>query len=92
MKVLRKKIGTSLTWLTVMLLCTCALVIMIRGLGLVEGYDFGAGAYYYADIPGFETMINDRAYQSELPLWLYILLFWGWGALMYRLWCWMDRK
>ena len=28
-----------------------AVWIMANQLGLVEGYDFGAGAYYYADIP-----------------------------------------
>ena len=66
--------------------------IMARGLGLVEGLDFGAGAYYYADIPDFEKYVRDDAYASTLPLWLAILLFLGWGALMYLLWRWIDRR
>jgi hypothetical protein len=61
-------------------------------LGLVEGYDFGAGAYYYADIPGFEKIMNDEAYKTSVPVWAHILLFLGWGWLMYRLWVWIDSR
>lgn len=68
-----------------------ALLIMVRGLGLVDSLDFGAGAYYYADIPGFEKYVRNDAYDSHLPLWLATLLFLGWGALMYALWKWVDR-
>lgn len=68
-----------------------AVFIMAKGLGLVDGLDFGAGAYYYADIPGFEKYVRDDAYDSHLPLWLAITLFLGWGALMYGLWKWVDR-
>ena len=69
-----------------------ALWIMARGLGLVEGLDFGAGAYYYADIPEFEKYVRSDAYDSQLPLWLAILLFLAWGALMYLLWIWIDKR
>ena len=69
-----------------------ALWIMARGLGLVEGLDFGAGAYYYADIPDFDKIVRGDAYDSRLPLWLAILLFLAWGALMYGLWVWIDRR
>ena len=31
--------------------------IMANGLGLQEGLDFGAGAYYYADIRDFEKYL-----------------------------------
>ena len=70
----------------------CSIVIVTLRLGLVEGYDFGAGAYYYADIPGFEKIINDEAYSTSVPMWVHILLFLGWGWLMYRLWVWMDSR
>ena len=30
-----------------------ALYIMAHGMGLIDSLDFGAGAYYYADIPEF---------------------------------------
>ena len=69
-----------------------ALYIMANRLGLSESYDFGAGAYYYADIPGFESVVRDDAYRTEVPLWVHIVLFLGWGWLMYRLWVWIDSR
>lgn len=69
-----------------------AVFIMVRGLGLAPEYDFGAGAYYYADIPDYEKIVRDDAYVSGLPLWAAILLFLAWGALMYLLWIWIDRR
>lgn len=83
------KIATAVLVVAVLLL---ALWIMSRGLGLVEGLDFGAGAYYYADIPDFEKIVRTDAYDSHLPLWLAILLFLAWGALMYLLWIWIDKR
>ena len=83
------KIATAVLAVAVLLL---ALWIMARGLGLVEGLDFGAGAYYYADIPEFEKYVCTDAYDSHLPLWLAILLFLAWGALMYLLWIWIDKR
>lgn len=70
----------------------CSIVIVTLRLGLVEGYDFGAGAYYYADIPEFEKIMNDEAYRTSVPVWVHILLFLGWGWLMYRLWIWIDSR
>ena len=64
---------------------------MLKGLGLQDSLDFGAGAYYYADIPGFDKYVRDDAYDSQLPTWLAIVLFLLWGALMYALWKWVDR-
>lgn len=69
-----------------------AVYIMAHGLGLSDSLDFGAGAYYYADIPGFERFINGDAYQSPVPMWVLIVLFLAWGYLMYRLWMWIDKK
>ena len=69
-----------------------AVFIMLRGLGLAPDYDFGAGADYYADIPDFEKHVGEGAYQSGLPLWAAILIFLGWGVLMYLLWIWIDRR
>ena len=85
----------ALKWITLIAagaVVLAAVYIMARGLGLVPEYDFGAGAYYYADIPDFEKHVGDGAYQSGLPLWAAILLFLGWGALMYLLWIWIDRR
>ena len=85
----------ALKWITLIAagaVVLAAVYIMARGLGLVPEYDFGAGAYYYADIPEFERVVRDDAYRSGLPLWAAVLLFLGWGALMYLLWIWIDRR
>ena len=69
-----------------------AIILMAGQAGIVKGYDFGAGAYFYADIPGFEKIINDDIFESSVPLWVHIALFLAWGCLMYRRWVWIDRK
>jgi len=66
--------------------------IMARRLGLNPDLDFGAGAYYYADIPEFEKRLDWDTYQAQLPYWVYVALFLVWGALMYWLWKRIDRK
>lgn len=68
--------------------------IMANRLGLVEGYDFGAGAYYYADIPTeqYEEIVKENAYQTTIPHWVYYALFFAWGWLMWRLWVWVENR
>ena len=88
----RKRIYRAVTILTVVAVLGCAVYIMVHRMGLAPDYDFGAGAYYYADIPGFESVVRDDAYQTEIPLWVHVVLFLGWGWLMYRLWVWMDNR
>ena len=88
----RKIIFYTATAITVVAVLVCAIVIVSKGAGLVEGYDFGAGAYYYADIPGFEKILNEDAHITSVPLWAHILIFLVWGWLMYRLWIWIDGK
>ena len=88
----RKKIMTTVTVIVTVAVVICAVVIAAEGLGLVEGYDFGIGAYYYADIPGFEKIMNDDVYKTSVPLWIHIVLFLGWGYLMWRLWNWIERR
>jgi len=68
-----------------------AIYIMINGLGLVDGLDFGAGAYYYADIPQFAKYVNGEHFTSAFPMWVHIALFLLWGAAMYKLWTWIDK-
>lgn len=88
----KDKIIRTVTAVVAVAVLICSIVIVTLRLGLVEGYDFGAGAYYYADIPGFEKIMNDEAYRTSVPVWVHILLFLGWGWLMYRLWVWIDSK
>ena len=68
-----------------------AIYIMVGGLGLVPEYDFGAGAYYYADIPDYPDVIHDEAYSTSVPIWVHILIFLAWGALMWWLWKKVDK-
>ena len=68
--------------------------IMANQLGLVEGYDFGAGAYYYADIPAeqYNEIVNEGTYQTSVPKWVFYVLFLAWGYLMWRLWIWVGNR
>ena len=68
--------------------------IMANKLGLVEGYDFGAGAYYYADIPTeqYQEIVNEDAYQTPIPHWIFYVFFFAWGWLMWRLWVWIETR
>ena len=84
---IKHKILPTVTAIVAVTVIICAIFIAYRQMGVVEGYDFGAGAYYYADIPGFETLINDEVYSSQIPVWVHVILFLGWGWLMWSLCC-----
>lgn len=66
--------------------------IMFNRIGLVDSLDFGAGAYYYADIPEFEKIEKNAEFTAKVPVWIHMCLFFAWGFLMYRLWLRIDRK
>lgn len=70
----------------------CAGYIVCNRIGLADELDFGAGAYYYADIPNFDKLEAQSKYATPIPMWVHILLFLAWGFLMYRLWLWIDRR
>ena len=88
----KKLIFRTVTIIMAVAVLVTAVYIMINHLGLVDGYDFGVGAYYYVDIPNFEKVLPQDAYQAKTPIWVHILLFIAWGWLMWRLWLWIDRK
>lgn len=67
------------------------LYIMANGLGLDESLDFGAGAYYYADMPGFERWTDREFYISDVPQIVIFGLFFVWGAVIYRVWVKLDK-
>ena len=70
----------------------CLVVYIIVGQkGLNPDYDFGAGAYYYADDPALQDLADKASYTSSVPKWIYYALFLSWGSLMYSLWKWLDR-
>ncbi len=88
----RKKIFRIVTVIMAVTVIVLAAYIMINHLGLVEGYDFGGGAYYYVDIPEFEKIVDQYAFKAKTPVWVHVVLFLAWGWLMWRLWLWIDRK
>lgn len=97
MKTSISKLWKSEDWLAVwigfvVIGLACAAVIAVQGQGLVDDYDFGIGAYYYADIPGFGSLMKDNAYMTSIPLWVHIALFLAWGWIIWRLWIWIDNR
>lgn len=85
-----KKSGIILTIIVATAIVLLALYIMANRLGLVPGLDFGAGAYYYADIPEWEKY--DRVdFSTPWLTFSCIVLFLAWGFLMFKLWQWVDR-
>lgn len=89
----RKKLITkAATLITGVAVLVSAIYIMLRREGLQDNLDFGAGAYYYADIPAFDKYLKWDAYTAQLPYWVYVLLFLLWGALMYLLWIRIDGR
>ena len=71
----RKKTAGTVAALTVMAVTLAAVIyIMLHGSGLQEGLDFGAGAYYYADIPDFEKYLKWDSFKEGLPYWVSVRL------------------
>ena len=88
----RHIIYKAVTILMVVAVLVTAGYIMFNHLGLIEGYDFGGGAYYYVDIPEFEKIVDQDAFKAKTPVWVHAVLFIVWGWLMWRLWLWIDGK
>lgn len=80
---------------TILLIVTTlffTLYIMIHGLGLQDDLDFGAGAYYYTDIPDFDKYTDKTSIATELPYWIYMAISIAWGIVVYLLWKWIDKS
>ncbi len=89
----KKLIYRIVTAVMVVTVLICAGYIMVNHLGLIDGYDFGGGAYYYVDIPEFQKILPpEEAFRAETPVWVHVLLFFAWGWLMWRLWNWVDSR
>ena len=89
-----KVIFRVVTVLAAVAIVSAAIWIILRRQGLVDSYDFGAGAYYYADDPQLQDLAESSAesYSTAVPRWVHILLFFAWGWLMWRLWVWVDGR
>ena len=88
----KEKLLRALTIAVAVVTVATALYIMAFRLGLSDKFDFGAGAYFYADHPELQDAAETASYTSSVPKWLYYVLFFGWGYLMWRLWIWIDRR
>ena len=90
----KAKIYRVITIAVVVITLVLALYIILNHKGLVPEYDFGAGAYYYADIPAdeYQEIDPDGAYQTSVPKWIFYVLFLAWGWLMWRLWVWVEKR
>jgi hypothetical protein len=86
-----KTVGKTLTIILAAGVLLTALYIMVNRLGLQDSLDFGAGAYYYADIPEFEKYEQSVGFVAKLPYLVYVGLFLAWGALMYWVWTKLDK-
>ena len=89
----KRRIMRVITIAVVVIILVLAVYIILTRRGVVPEYDFGAGAYYYADIPTeqYQEIDPDGAYRTSVPKWVFYVLFVGWGWLMWRLWCRISR-
>ncbi|MBE6230846.1 MAG: hypothetical protein IJN02_11955 [Bacteroidales bacterium] len=92
MKLNKKLMLNAITVIMAVIVIIAAAYIVVHHMGLVDGYDFGVGAYYYVDIPDFSEVLPNDAYQTNVPVWVHVALFIAWGWLMWRLWLWIDMK
>ena len=82
----------TLTLFVIIILC--ALFIMKNDIGLIEGFNFGPGSYYYTDIPGWEKIFYNTdsiTLNTSHPV-LFFALFIGWGAFVWKAWQFLDAR
>ena len=81
-----------LWYLFIFSIVVSVIIVMYKNMGLISKFDFGAGAYYYTDIPNFEKYINNSFFKTKFSIWFLITLFLIWGVFVYKLWWYIDRK
>ena len=81
-----------LWYLFIFSIVVSVIIVMYKNMGLISKFDFGAGAYYYTDIPNFEKYINNSIFKTKFSIWFLITLFLIWGVFVYKLCCYIDRK
>lgn len=88
----KKKIFRIMTVVLAVIVLGIAGYIMWNRLGLNPDYDFGAGAYFYADDPAIQEKVENASYTTSVPKWVHYALFFVWGAIVWALWKWVDRR
>lgn len=89
---MRKKLNSLVINTVMFLILGLVLYILFNNIGLVDNLDFGAGAYYYADIPDFEKYTDTVVVDTVIPTWIYGVLFIAWGIFICFVWRWMERR
>lgn len=90
----RKKIWSKLIGLLFLASVLIVIYIIYSGLGKINGLDFGAGAFYYTDIPDWqERFFGSQSIKigTRHPL-LFLFLFFLWGYLCFKALLWLDKR
>ena len=61
-----------LWYLFIFSIVVSVIIVMYKNMGLISKFDFGAGAYYYTDIPNFEKYINNSIFKTKFSMWFLI--------------------
>lgn len=83
-----------LSIIVLVLVCISAIYIMYNGLGLIDGLDFGAGSYYYTDIPNWENIFfGEKSINlgTNHPI-LFFGVFFLWGYACFKFLGWIETK
>lgn len=86
MKHLIKSIYKAATIVMIVATLCVALFIMANHMGLADNLDFGAGAYYYADIPDFDRILKNKDRTFDSIYWICMAIFIIWGVIIYKIW------
>ena len=92
MTINKRFIYKVITLTVIVITFVLSIYIIINQLGIVDKYDFGAGAYYYTDIPDYDKIIKDGENVSSINKSIYYILFICWGWLMWKIWIWVDKR
>lgn len=85
---------TKISVFVLMITIILSIYIMYNGLGLIKGLDFGAGSYYYTDIPNWDKIFfGEKSINlgTNHPI-LFFSAFFLWGIICYRFLCWMEKN
>ncbi len=79
------------TILLIVISIVMVVYIIINRLGLIESLDFGAGAYFYADIPDFEKYMDIDLSDGKYSYISYLLLSIIWAIFVFFIWLKIDK-
>lgn len=93
----REKLVKIMNCLSIFI-CAVSLLIAIylisQDAGLIEGWNFGPGSYYYSDIPIWkEIFLSDKTlhlgFENPIAAYGFFII---WGLLSFKVLLWLDKK